>query len=147
MLKQNKTIPSLGQFKNISFNIRTTLLEPNTMNHSHKNAVAVDYFIYNKNSGCIAISTNTKKFLGIPEDTNCNIDIVKSHILGIDIPNFVKQFNRWLSGDTSEVIRVTMVNKCNRIKSIQIKGHIKYNEEGDTKTIYGAFIDTNLLIN
>ena len=59
--------------------------------NSNERVRAIDYFIYSKSSGSITISKNTKKFFGISEDTNCHIDIIKSHIVGIDIPNFDKQ--------------------------------------------------------
>ncbi len=110
-------------------------------------AGSVDFFIYDIESDTIKISDDTRRLLGLINDEECNLSTIKSLIIGIDIPVFLKQLRLWLNGDTSGIIQVRIVDVYNQLRTIQIKGHARYGEGEQVKLIYGAYFDISVLGN
>jgi hypothetical protein len=117
------------------------------VNNSIVFAGSVGFFIYDIESDIINIADNTKRLLGLINDKECTLSTIKSLIIGIDIPVFLQQFRLWLNGDTSGIIQVRIVDVYNQLRTIQIKGHARYEQGEQVKSIYGAYFDVSVLGN
>ncbi|MCW3805217.1 hypothetical protein [Plebeiibacterium marinum] len=108
---------------------------------------SVDFFIYRVADDSINISSGTKRSLGINCNDTCYLSNIKSLIIGVDIPVFVQKFAKWLKGDVSEIIQVRIIDAKNQMRTIQIKGHLRYDENQNVVSVYGAFFDISYLGN
>ncbi len=105
----------------------------------------VDYFIFYLDNDIIKISSKTKKILGIKDKGAITLSQIKSIIIGSDVSHFVNQINTWIQGDTSNIIQIKIMDYYKMIRTIQIKGHLRYDSNGNIICIYGAYVDlTNL---
>ncbi len=105
----------------------------------------VDYFIFYLNNDIVKISSKTKKILGIKDNGTMTLSQIKSIILGSDIVEFEHQINKWIQGHTENIIQIKIIDYYKIIRTIQIKGHIRYDSNGNIICIYGAYVDlTNL---
>ncbi|TLX72166.1 hypothetical protein E9993_19065 [Labilibacter sediminis] len=104
------------------------------------NTKAVDYFIYNKQNDTIRLSSNTKRCLNLSKLETCILQTIKYSILSSDIPVFMKHINKWLSGDTKDIIQVSFTDGQGKLRKVQIKGHARYDSNNKVSSIYGAFI-------
>jgi len=119
----------------------------NMINESKEIVGTVDFFIYKISDGTIQLSSNMKTVLGLNYNNTCYLSNIKSLIIGVDIPGFVQQFDKWLNGDTSKIIQVRIVDSNNQIRTLQLKGHLRFDENQNIKSIYGAFFDISYLGN
>ncbi len=119
----------------------------NMINDSKEIVGSVDFFIYKVSDDSIQISSNMKNILGLKCNESCYLSNIKSLIIGVDIPIFIQQFEKWLNGDTSKIIQIRLVDSDNRLRTIQLKGHLRFDHNGSVKSVYGAFFDISYLGN
>ncbi len=119
----------------------------NMINDSKEVAGSVDFFIYKVADDSIQISSNMKNILGLKCNEKCYLSTIKSLIIGVDIPTFIQQFKKWLDGDVSNIIQIRLVDSENEVRKIQLKGHLRYDENQSVKSVYGAFFDISYLEN
>ncbi len=119
----------------------------NMINESKEIAGTVDFFIYKISDDSMQISSNMKQALGLSCGETCYLSNIKSLIIGIDIPVFIQHFTKWLNGNTSNIIQVRLVDSNNQIRTIQMKGHLRFDENQNVQSIYGAFFDISYLGN
>ncbi len=119
----------------------------NMINESKEIAGTVDFFIYKVSDDSIQISSTMKNVLGLKCNDPCYLSNIKSLIIGVDIPVFIQQFEKWLNGDTSNIIQIRLVDSENQIRTIQLKGHLRFDHNQNVKSVYGAFFDISYLGN
>ncbi len=119
----------------------------NMINESKETGSTVDFFIYRISDDSIQLSLNMKQLLGLNCTETCYLSNIKSLIVGVDVPVFINHFDKWLNGDTSHIIQIRLVDSKNQIRTLQIKGNIRYDENQNIQTIYGAFFDISYLGN
>jgi hypothetical protein len=108
---------------------------------------AVSFWMYHPKTDEIDFSTDVKKMLGLTEDEVCYLSRIKSMILGVDIPCFLQYLHKWMEGDTSEIVQVRIIDCKKQMRTIQIKAHIRFGNEGAEELLYGAYFDVDVLKN
>ncbi len=119
----------------------------NKIKTSHGKGSSVDFFIYNINTDRIKLSSVTRNLLGLRENEPCTMSTIKSIIIGIDIPKFLRQIEKWLIGNTEGIIHIRIIDTKNQMRTIQIKGRVRYDYNGNIHSVYGAYFDMAHLIN
>jgi len=104
-------------------------------------ANSIGFWIYYIQEDTLVLSKNTIENFGIKIDIPCSMVSFKSHILGVDIPIFVQGLEKWLVGDISSIICIRIIDNDKQIKTLQIKGRVRFNKYGDSIQLYGAYID------
>lgn len=104
-------------------------------------AHSIGFWIYYLQEDRLKLSKSSMENFGIKTEEPYSLIRFKSHILGVDIPIFIQGLKKWLMGDTSSIISIRIINNHNQLKTFQIKGHIRFDEDGDAIQLYGAYID------
>ncbi|TLX72167.1 hypothetical protein E9993_19070 [Labilibacter sediminis] len=104
-------------------------------------ANSIGFWIYHIVDDMLKLSTNSMENFGIKNEVPLDLVSFKSHILGIDIPVFLNSFGKWLEGDCSDIMHIRVIDTKKNIKTMQIKGHARRDEEGNVVQLYGAYID------
>lgn len=104
-------------------------------------ANSIGFWIYLIQEDIIKLSKDTMENFGIKIDIPCSMESFKSHILGVDISLFSQSIEKWIIGDTSNIIRIRIIDNDKQIKTLQIKGRVRFNKSGEAVQLYGAYID------
>lgn len=104
-------------------------------------ANSIGDWIYHIQEDVLNLSGDTRENFGINLDIPCRMASFKSRILSVDISLFVQCFDKWLIGDTSNVIRIRIIDNDKQIKTLQIKGRVRFDDSGVAVQLYGAYID------
>ncbi len=119
----------------------------NRIKTSYGKSSSVDFFIYHINTDRIKLSSVTRSLLGLRANEPCTMSTIKSIIIGIDIPKFLQQIEKWLKGDADGIIQIRIIDTKNQMRTIQIKGHVRYDNDSNIHSVYGAYFDMAHLIN
>jgi hypothetical protein len=107
----------------------------------------VSFWMYHPKTDIVELTENAQKSLGLAEDEVCHLSRIESMILGVDLPCFLQNLHKWLKGNTSGVVQIRIIDCHKQMRTIQIKAHIRIDDEGTVKTLYGAYFDIGILKN